>query len=125
MVLRLRYPAPGNWQNAKCRKLDVSRQYDPFFNEEEYDEAKAFCSGEADGIVCPIREECGLYALTNNCSIGVYGGMDEITRKAIRRKWPLKHSKVPRPEWKYMSHQEALDGIDPETLIEDEEEEFD
>jgi WhiB family transcriptional regulator, redox-sensing transcriptional regulator len=119
MVLRLRYPAPGDWEYAKCRNTHVSSDYDPFFDEDDPQPALDFCNGAADGMVCPIRHQCLCFALTNNCSSGVWGGTDELTRKAMRRKWPLYQGKVPRPEWKFMSRQEALAGVDPETLLED------
>lgn len=110
MVLRLRYPAPNSWRDAKCRDLPVSREYDPFFQDDSSD-AEDFCNGEFDNTPCPIRHECLLFALTNNEKHGVWGGSNEITRKAIRKRWPLK-GREPRPEWQWLSEEEALDGLD-------------
>ena len=109
MVLRLRSDPPDHWRGAKCRGICASVSYDPFFDE-DMDEAQAFCNGEADGIVCPIRDECLSFALVNNLRDGVWGGCSELTRKAIRRRWPVQGNK-PRPEWHYMSQEDAMMGM--------------
>jgi hypothetical protein len=117
MVLRLRIPPPGNWEEAKCRNVDVSVE-DPFFDDQE--EAIIFCNGTVDGVVCPIREGCLEFALTNNHREGVWGGMSELSRKALRKRWPL-IGNTPRPEWGWMTEYEALKGVRlPDLLIEDE-----
>lgn len=110
MVLHLRMEAPDYWKDPKCTIVPISRDYDPFFSEDPTD-ALEFCNGTADGEVCPIRHECLLFALTNNEKSGVWGGTTELTRRAIRKRWPLK-GKEPRPEWGWMSEEEALDGMD-------------
>jgi hypothetical protein len=124
MVLRLRETSPDNWTNAKCLSVTVTQDYDPFFSEEEEDiqEAVSYCNGEADGIVCPIREQCLLFALTNNEKYGVWGGSDEITRRATRKKWPSRSGR-PNKEWKWLSKEDALKGLRKEELLlmEDEE----
>ena len=118
MVVKLRYLPPGNWQNAKCKNLPLSSKYDPFFGMEEdteEDEAKAhavdFCNGAADGIVCPIRHECLLFALTNNEKEGVWGGTTEVTRKAIRKKFPARRDGKPNLSWKWYTEENALEGL--------------
>jgi hypothetical protein len=127
IVLRLRVPAPGNWQGAKCHIVEVNRDYDPWFLEEDAtveeraaaeQEAKTFCNGDIDGDVCQIRHECLIFSLTNNEKFGVWGGTNPLTRKAIRRQWPLRSGKVPRPEWHFMTEQEALALHAPATQAE-------
>lgn len=131
MVLHLRVEAPGNWQHAKCggqvRRLPgESGVYDPFSHEDEdghhdplaEQDAIDFCNGTIDGVVCPIRDGCLIYALTNNERYGVWGGMTDMARKALRRKWPWRGGKNPRPEWKWMETSEALALISPEDLAE-------
>lgn len=119
MVINLRVPAPDMWSGAKCRLFEVTRDYDPFFgfdgiveedevNEEMMGEAVAFCNGDDDGVVCPIRHGCLIFALTNNLKHGVFGGTTPRTRKLIRGQWPLKRGKVPRPEWGWMSEEDAV-----------------
>lgn len=120
MVLKLRYGAPDGWERAKCKNIEVNQGYDPFFDEEE--EAMDFCNGEFDNSPCPIRNECLLYALTNNERYGVWGGMSEIGRKAIRKRYPLQ-GKQPRGEWEWQSQADALEGINLKDLLEEDDEE--
>ena len=132
MVLRLRVPAPGGWQQAKCRGQvraapgddDV---YDPFFLEDPADQQDAldFCNGTIDDIQCPVRDECLIFALTNNERFGTWGGMSELARKALRKKWPWQGGKVPRPEWRWMDQAEALALVTPEQLAEEDSDESD
>lgn len=127
MVLRLRIPAPNNWQDAKClgvKTANTDEEYDPFFNDHEVPEAKTFCNGVTDGVVCPIRNECLMFALTNNEKHGVWGGMDELGRRGLRKKWPLK-GKEPRPEWQWMTTADAVEGLEMAELLVDDEEELD
>jgi Transcription factor WhiB len=121
MVLRLRIPPP-DWREAKCRIVGVTGDYDPFFD--DMPEALVFCNGEADGAVCPIREACLLFALTNNLREGVWGGCSELTRKALRKRWPLQ-GRVPRPEWRFMTELEALRGVRLADLLAEEDEDDD
>jgi hypothetical protein len=123
LVAKLRYPPPGNWQRAKCKDVPLSSKYDPFFgvefdaedNQLDEDEAKShaiiWCNGTADNVVCPIRAECLLFALTNNEKAGIWGGTDEVTRKAIRKKLPARRDGKPNLQWKWMSKEEALEGL--------------
>jgi WhiB family redox-sensing transcriptional regulator len=127
MVLRLRVPAPGNWEDAKCagqvqRLPGDDDVYDPFFLEDPADEQEAvdFCNGVIDGVPCPVRDECLIFALTNNERFGVWGGMTELGRKALRKRWPWRGGKKPRPEWRWMPNDEALALVTPEELAADE-----
>jgi WhiB family redox-sensing transcriptional regulator len=43
--------------------------------------AKAICAR------CPVREDCLDFALLTNQQYGVWGGMDEDERRALRRSW--------------------------------------
>lgn len=123
MVLRLRTEAPGGWAKAKCQG-QVQRLpgqddiYDPFFPEVDLDEQDAvdFCNGTIDGVECPVRDDCLIFALLNNERFGVWGGMTELARKALRKKWPWRGGKVPRPEWRWMPTAEALALVDPREL---------
>ena len=129
MVMHLRVVAPGTWEHAKCggqvRRLPgESTVYDPFFHEDDFghhdtdaeQDAVDFCNGAIDGRVCPVRDACLLFALTNNERFGVYGGMTELARKALRKKWPWRGGKVPRPEWTWMATADALALVSPEDL---------
>lgn len=60
-----------------------------------------------DGSECAIRHECLVFALVNNERVGVWGGMSEDDRKALRKKWPWRSGKEPRPEWEWYPPGEA------------------
>ena len=117
MVLRLRLPPPGNWANAKClgrvKRTEDGKVEDPFFEEDDFNEAVDFCNGEADGEVCEIRHDCLIFALTNNERMGVWGGMSVQDRKAVRKIWPWQGGKEPHPRWKWMPKGEALRKLSP------------
>ena len=120
MVLNPRIPAP-DWRKGKCWETVLANDsYDPFF--EDMSEALDFCNGDSDGKVCPIRQECMVFALTNNQKEGVWGGTSELTRRALRKRWPLK-GREPRPEWEWMTEDEAIHGINLLELFTDEEDE--
>lgn len=100
-ILRLRLNPPSVWQKAKCQNLQVTRDTDPFFSEDdEIDlyEATVYCTGEADNKPCPIQQECLVFALANHCREGVWGGTLPSQRKWVRQQYPMK-GKLPRPEW--------------------------
>lgn len=118
MVLRLRLEVPDNWRKAKCRSLVHKTGEDPFFDDE--DEAIHMCNGTYDGQICPIRHECLLFALTNNCSAGVWGGTMPVTRKALRKRWPLK-GRQPHSEWQWVTEEEATTWFTREELEAEEE----
>lgn len=122
MVLRLRTHAP-DWNRAKCAGTVGKDDPDPFFSTDP-NEALEICNGCE---VCPIREECLLFALVNNCATGVYGGMEPSGRKALRKKWPLakgirRNKKIEyqaRPEWEWYPPGEAEALVTPTQLTED------
>lgn len=117
MVLRLRVPAPGSWKNAKClgkvKKDSQGEVHDPWFDEDDQEEAVTFCNGDADGVVCPIRHECLIFALANNEKMGVWGGMSERDRKALRKLYPWRARHNDNPGWQWMSPGEAVKKLKP------------
>lgn len=109
MVLRLRTESPKVWEKAKCASLPVTRDYDPFFSEDEDEKNDAirFCNGTDDGVTCPVRHECLIFALSNNCKEGIWGGTSESTRKAIRKRYPPLRNQI-REEWEWKTERQAL-----------------
>lgn len=88
MVLKPRIPAP-EWDGrdnpsvaGKCMSFPVTKDRDPWF--EEMDEAIAICNGDIDGIICPLRAPCLMFALINNEADGVWGGMYPHDRRRLR-----------------------------------------
>ncbi|MCG7525743.1 WhiB family transcriptional regulator [Streptomyces sp. OfavH-34-F] len=73
-----------NWRmHAACREADP----DLFFPIGstgpalvQVEEAKAVCRR------CPVQEECLRWALDNNQDTGVWGGLGENERRALRRR---------------------------------------
>jgi hypothetical protein len=123
MVLNLRTTIVQHLRNAKCwgsvnapwtDDEELQKLRDPFF--EDHPVSLEFCNGTVDGVVCPIRQQCLEYALVNNCREGIWGGMSEAARKALRRRWPPANTKEARPEWLWMSEEDALTGVSLEDL---------
>lgn len=103
MVAVPRQPSP--WDGTEKCSGTVSGAWgsdgwsDPFFEGPE-EAAIDLCRGTSDGEVCPKLHDCLIFALLNNSKIGVWGGTGEGDRRAIRKQWPLRRGKVPRPEWR-------------------------
>lgn len=95
MVMKLRIPAPiwdGDGNPAKAGKcLQVAAPtptHDPFFGDgpdADMQDALELCNGDNDGVICPIRNECLIFALVNNEHYGVWGGMFIHDRHKLRR----------------------------------------
>ncbi|MGW1617353.1 WhiB family transcriptional regulator [Streptomyces sp. NPDC002285] len=64
---------------AACRTVDPDEL---FVEAAAQGRAKAVCSG------CLVRTECLAYALDNRIEHGVWGGMTERERRALRRRRP-------------------------------------
>lgn len=77
----------NDWRNqAACRGLDPDLFFslDTFETKPDRDDreiqAKAVCAG------CPVRVECLEYALQAGERYGIWGGLDEIERRAVQRR---------------------------------------
>lgn len=119
MVLKLRVNAPELWERAKCLGKVNRRHDDPLFEDPWFDDepnALEFCNSAPE---CPLRNQCLLFALTNNEKSGTWGGMNEIDRKALRKRWPLKGARVPRPEWEWFPPGEPASWYGPQALREE------
>ncbi|MFF3327075.1 WhiB family transcriptional regulator [Streptomyces sp. NPDC002889] len=73
-----------NWREAAaCRNEDPDLFFPigtsgPALLQAE--EAKAVCRG------CPVREQCLQWAMDNGQDVGVWGGLGEDERRALRRR---------------------------------------
>lgn len=105
---KIRLPSPS-WKQAKC----ASPQPDDIFFSQDADdqeEAKAFCNGIYDNRVCPVRNECLIFALANKEHYGVWGGEDPLTRKAQRAKLNPGRAVI-HPAWVWETQEQALQGF--------------
>ena len=70
----------ARWRElAACRGIDLNL----FFPErgESAGPARRICAA------CPVREPCLDYAITNRISHGIWGGLTERERRALRSRW--------------------------------------
>jgi WhiB family redox-sensing transcriptional regulator len=87
-LARLFLVEPENdWRmNAACRGLDADLFFSPdtFETKQEKDDreaqAKAVCAR------CEVREQCLEYALEAGERYGIWGGLDELERRAFQRR---------------------------------------
>lgn len=114
MVMRLRLEAPTRSEDHgadefKCERFpaDPVTKFDPWFDDME--ESERICNGTDDGIVCPKRHQCLIFALVNNEHYGVWGGLLPEQRHWLRQTYKHKKHK-PREEWRYENapHYEVL-----------------
>ena len=69
-------------ERAACRDEDPELFFplsDQGPGARQADEAKAVCAR------CPVRERCLEYALDNGLDHGIFGGLTETERRALRR----------------------------------------
>lgn len=90
MVLRI--PSPHWEDGAKCLNFPGTREHDPWFDDTDLEgergtmeEARDICNGTADGVVCPLRNACLLFAAVNNEHYGIWGGLYPEQRQWLRR----------------------------------------
>ncbi|MDA8281286.1 MAG: WhiB family transcriptional regulator [Actinomycetota bacterium] len=70
------------WRRAACRGTD-GELFFPEPSDGDYQQrlaaAKAICR------VCPVRGECRTWAVTHSNELGVWGGLTDRERRALRR----------------------------------------
>ncbi|MEU5425138.1 WhiB family transcriptional regulator [Streptomyces olivoreticuli] len=76
---------PGN--EAKCRKLPTPHtlKRDIWFDDPHT--ARAVCNGDADGIICPMRQQCLMQAMINCERHGVWAGLSEEQLAWMRKEY--------------------------------------
>ena len=92
-----------DWNKAACEGVSNRLGYDPWYpniidenGEEWYDDGTIWAAfGDTDPYyedarricdMCPIKQECGEYALENKERWGMWGGMTPIERRRIERR---------------------------------------
>jgi WhiB family redox-sensing transcriptional regulator len=83
-------------KTAKCVLFPATKDYDPWYGdtddseaEDETEDAKAICTGSADGTPCPLLASCLEFAMINNERYGVWGGMSPEERAQLRKERKL------------------------------------
>ncbi|HEX6844143.1 MAG TPA: WhiB family transcriptional regulator [Actinomycetota bacterium] len=78
-------PAGAWWEGAACRGQDASVFFAPAYFEKRAEKlareavAKSYCAR------CPVREACLEEALATRDPHGVWGGLNEMERRALER----------------------------------------
>ena len=79
-----RHVPPASPELVKWMRRSACRDRDPgmFFpaDERSTQEAKSVCRE------CPVRDHCLAYAVDNRITDGVWGGLSELERRALRRR---------------------------------------
>lgn len=71
---------PSDWaKDANCKGTDTNLFYPE--RGENTREAVAVCVG------CLVVEQCLHYAISNNIKVGIWGGLSERQRRAMRREY--------------------------------------
>lgn len=113
MTYRARTPIRDAWRGARCRTLDLTAG-DPVYDKARQDEMIAYCN---EPEPCPLRTRCLQFALSNQCVLGVWGGMSPQDRWALRRRYPqLPPGRAPdgtqhwepHPRWQWSPPGEAV-----------------
>lgn len=87
MVLSLMFDDNPDAPSRPCTSLDEPDMMFPDESDERgRRKAKTVCNGTADTPPCPVREQCLSKALESKQQYGVWGGQDEVDRRAILRK---------------------------------------
>ena len=80
-----------DWRHrAKCRDLEDPELFFPIGNTgpalAQIEEARAVCTGSRDGQPCEVIDLCLKWAIEHNQDAGVWGGMSEDERRALKRR---------------------------------------
>jgi len=88
MAMRERFDEEDWRESGACRTADTAL----FFpvSDDDAGPAKAICA------VCPVREQCLVFALANREEQGVWGGLTETERRRVRRRRSSAARSLPR-----------------------------
>lgn len=88
---------PGSWPGrALCADHNPDAWFPPGGGGRAPERRMAMASASVKAVCgdCPVREACLMEALERNERHGVWGGLDEFERKALRRRRPRAESGV-------------------------------
>ena len=71
---------PDDWRRrAACAEVDPALWHPNIGHEEDAQTARAICH------TCPVEGDCLIFALDNDIRYGIWGGMSDTDRRALRR----------------------------------------
>ena len=73
------------WERAICRGQDAAYFFAPSYFEKRAEKLAREAVAKALCIRCPVREPCLEFALGTRDPHGVWGGMNEMERRAVLR----------------------------------------
>jgi WhiB family transcriptional regulator, redox-sensing transcriptional regulator len=87
-------PAEITWERAACRGQDATYFFAPSYFEKRAEKAAREAVAKAICARCPVREECLEFALETRDPHGVWGGLNEMERRALLRRRQLERQAV-------------------------------
>jgi WhiB family redox-sensing transcriptional regulator len=73
------------WERAVCRGQDAAYFFAPSYFEKRAEKNAREAIAKALCVRCPVREPCLEFALHTRDPHGVWGGMNEMERRALLR----------------------------------------
>ncbi len=98
-------------KDPKCAPFVPSADYDAWVDD-DMEEAAAICNGDVDGIVCPQRHKCLIFALINNEHYGVWGGLYPQQRHDLRQRYKWRRGMEIPIEWEFDNATPQQDLLD-------------
>jgi WhiB family transcriptional regulator, redox-sensing transcriptional regulator len=73
------------WEHAVCRGQDAAYFFAPSYFEKRAEKQAREAVAKALCVRCPVREPCLEFALASRDPHGVWGGLNEMERRAVLR----------------------------------------
>ena len=73
------------WERAVCRGQDAGYFFAPSYFEKRAEKQAREAVAKALCVRCPVREPCLEFALASRDPHGVWGGLNEMERRAVLR----------------------------------------
>lgn len=115
-----------SWRyDAKCKDIDTDIFYPPrdkALYKPIADKAKAICWGDDKQPECPVRRQCLWYAIREEDTHGIWGGMSNRERAHLGRRYKREQPPMPFKDWilvgdggegkRLKKSFDGLDGVD-------------
>ena len=81
---RMPWDLPEGWQQqARCRGTDATIFFSPTYLEKREVRSTREANAKAFCVTCPVKTECLDFALATREPHGIWGGLNEIERRAV------------------------------------------